>query len=195
LIEPTITYPSCSTEIKLTESLAAPLIQATRQDYDAKIAQKEREFSTREAALRDQQKAVEQARNTIDEQVAEKLGSERSAIATEEARKAKLAAASDLQAKTREVIDLQEALAPRNAKLEEAQKAQADLLRKQRELDDARRVQPSAPAPLMLREQKTRTRLQRKRRLHIPPCYCSDPPHNHTLVVQAWYMLLPAPHN
>ena len=39
--------------------------------------------------------------------------------------------ASDLQGKTREVAELQEVLAQRNLKLEEAQKAQAGLLRKQ----------------------------------------------------------------
>lgn len=30
MTEPTITCPSCKTEIKLTESLAAPLIESTR---------------------------------------------------------------------------------------------------------------------------------------------------------------------
>ena len=71
--------------------------------------------------------------------MAEKLRLERSAIAAEETKRAKLAAASDLQARSREIGDLQEVLAQRNIKLEEAQKTQADLLRKQRELDDAKR--------------------------------------------------------
>jgi hypothetical protein len=102
--QPTIKCPSCSTEIKLTESLAAPLIQATRQEYETKIALKEREVSIRESALRDQQRVVEEARNTIDEQVAEKLRSERKGIATEEARKARLAAADELEAKGRELV-------------------------------------------------------------------------------------------
>ena len=35
--EPTIICPNCSTEIKLTESLAAPLIQTVRKEYEAKI--------------------------------------------------------------------------------------------------------------------------------------------------------------
>ncbi len=139
MIEPTITCPNCSTEIKLTESLAAPLIQATRREYESKIAQKEEEVSKREAALKDQQKAIEQAKKSIDEQVAEKLKTERETIAAEEAKKAKLAAASDLDAKAKELAELQEVLTQRNAKLEEAQKAQAGLIRKQRELDDAKR--------------------------------------------------------
>jgi hypothetical protein len=61
------------------------------------------------------------------------------AIAADEAKKAKRAAACELEAKDNEVAELQEVLAQRNAKLEEAQKAQADLIRKQRELDDAKR--------------------------------------------------------
>ena len=36
--EPMIICPSCSTEIKLTESLAAPLIKGVRADYESKIA-------------------------------------------------------------------------------------------------------------------------------------------------------------
>src|ERR1700761_8479274 len=34
MTEPTLTCPSCSTEIKLTESLAAPLIADTRRRYE-----------------------------------------------------------------------------------------------------------------------------------------------------------------
>ena len=139
MIEPTITCPNCSTEIKLTESLAGPLIEATRKEYEARIAQKEQDVSKRETNVKAQMKALEKAKEAVDEQVAEKLKAEREAIATAEAKKAKLAAAEDLEAKSREMIELQQVLAERNEKLQEAQKAQAELIRKQRELDDAKR--------------------------------------------------------
>jgi hypothetical protein len=139
MTDPTITCPSCSTEIKLTESLAAPLIRATREEYEAKIARKDTELSKRETELKAQFDAVAQARQSIDEQVLEKLEAGRAAIAAEEARKAKAAAAADLQSKSKEVTDLQELLAQRDEKLGEAQQQQAVLLRKQRELDDAKR--------------------------------------------------------
>jgi hypothetical protein len=137
--EPKITCPSCSTEIKLTESLAAPIIRATREEYDAKIARKDAEVARREADLKAQLAAVEKARESIDVQVAEKLEAERQTIAAEEGKKAKAAVAADLQSKAKEVSDLQEVLTRQNVKLADAQKAQAELLRKQRELDDARR--------------------------------------------------------
>ncbi|MER0216172.1 MAG: DUF2130 domain-containing protein [Nitrosomonas sp.] len=137
--EPTIHCPNCATEIKLTESLAAPLIQATRQEYESKLAQKEADVSKREATLKAQQRSLEDAQKTVDEQVASKLQAERALIATEEGKKARLAMANDLEAKSKELVELQEILQQRNSKLEEAQKAQVDLIRKQRELDDAKR--------------------------------------------------------
>ena len=139
MIEPTISCPNCSTEIKVTESLAAPLIQATRKEYEVKIAEKEADIFKRETALRGQQKIVADTQKVIDEQVTEKLNLERKSIAAEEAKKAKLAAASDLELKETQLVELQIILEERNVKLKEAQKAHADLIRKQRELDDAKR--------------------------------------------------------
>ena len=139
MTEPTITCPNCGTEIKLTESLAAPLIKATRKQFEEKIAEKEADVAKREGQIRAQRKSLEDAQEAIDEQVAEKLKSELGVVAKEEARKAKLAVAADLEAKAKDVADLQEILQKRDQKLAEAQKAQADVLVKQRELDDEKR--------------------------------------------------------
>ncbi len=139
MTEPTITCPNCGTEIKLTESLAAPLIKATRRQFEEKIAEKEADVAKREGQIRAQRKSLENAQKAIDEEVAEKLKSELGVVAKEEARKAKLAVAADLEAKAKDVADLQEILQKRDQKLAEAQKAQADILVKQRELDDEKR--------------------------------------------------------
>lgn len=139
MAEPTISCPSCATEIKLTESLAAPLIRATREEYEAKIARKDTEISKREADLRIRCAALEESKRSIEQQVAEKVQAERSAIAAKEAEKAKAAAAAELQSKTKEVADLNELLTQQSEKLRTAQEEQAKLLRKQRELDEAKR--------------------------------------------------------
>ena len=137
--DPTITCPNCSTEIKLTESLAAPIIQAVRKEYEAKIVQKESDIAKRESELDAQQKAVKEAQKSINEQVAEKLEQEKAVITEEEAKKAKRALATDLEAKAKEVGELQEILERRDEQLQEAQEVQAEFLRKQRDLDDAKR--------------------------------------------------------
>ncbi len=131
MTEPTIICPNCKTEIKLTESLAGPLLEATRRDFERRLALKESDISTREAAL-------SKAKESLDDQVAEKLKQERAKIVADEARKASLSLETEFEQKAREVTELQEVLKQREVKLAEAQQAQADLLRKQRELDDAK---------------------------------------------------------
>lgn len=139
MTEPIIICPNCRTEIKLTESLAAPLIEATRRDYEQRLAQKDADIGKREATLREQEENLSKARESLDDQVAEAMKQARVRIAADEARKAKLALSTDLEQKTREITDLQDVLKQREIKLAEAQQAQAELLRKQRELDDAKR--------------------------------------------------------
>ena len=137
--EPTIICPNCKTEIKLTESLAAPLIESTRRDFEKRLALKDSDIAKKEEILREREAAVTKAKQAIDDQVAEKLVAERAKIVSEESKKAKLALQSDIDQKARELAELQDVLTQRNAKLAEAQQAQADLIRQKRELDDARR--------------------------------------------------------
>lgn len=139
MTEPIISCPKCKTEIKLTESLAAPLIESTRREFEKQLAQKDADIAKRESSIREREEALAKAKETIDDQVAEKLTQERSRIVAEEAKKAKLALGTDLDQKTREITELQEILKQRDVKLAEAQTAQAELIRKQRELDDAKR--------------------------------------------------------
>ncbi|HVB57045.1 MAG TPA: DUF2130 domain-containing protein [Candidatus Acidoferrales bacterium] len=143
MTEPTIICPNCKTEIKLTESLAAPLIESIRKQFEQQLAQKDSDIAKREQATREKEKQLADAKDKFDEQIAdqveEQLKKDRARITAEEAKKAKQAAATDLEQKTREVTDLQAVLKQRNEKLAEAQNAQAELIKKQRELDDAKR--------------------------------------------------------
>jgi len=139
MTEPTIICPNCKTEIKLTESLAAPLIESTRRDFEKRLALKDLDIAKKETELREREEAVSKAKQAIDDQVAEKLVAERAKIVSEESKKAKLALQSDLDQKARELAELQDVLTQRDIKLAEAQQAQADLIRQKRELDDAKR--------------------------------------------------------
>lgn len=143
MTEPTIICPNCQTEIRLTESLAAPLIAATRKQFEQQLSQKDAEIALREQGVRDKEKQIAETKRHLEEQVTQQveaqLKEERQRLIQEEARKAKLAVASELDTRVRELADLQEVLKQRDEKLAEAQKAQAELIKKQRELDDAKR--------------------------------------------------------
>jgi len=133
--EPTITCPHCNAELRLTESLADPLIRTAREQYEKRIAQKEDDVARRESAIAAQRAELARAVEAIEQQVTSRLKIERE-IAAEEAKRAQL---SELQSKIDQVAHLQRELHERDNKLAEAQKAQAESSRKQRELEDARR--------------------------------------------------------
>ncbi len=132
MTETLILCPNCKTKFPLTESLAAPLVESTRRQYEQKLAEKEGDVSKREAVLA-------KDREEFDEKIAARLKSERETIAAEESKKARLAIGTDLEQKSKEVAELKEYLRVREAKLAEAQNAQAEVIRKQRELDEATR--------------------------------------------------------
>jgi hypothetical protein len=79
------------------------------------------------------------AREQLEEQVRQRLGAERIQIVAAEAKKAKEAAAAELQAKASEAAELRRLLDANNAKLAEAQHPQAEVMRRQRALDEEKR--------------------------------------------------------
>src|SRR5581483_1437567 len=139
MAEPTIVCPNCKKEIKLTESLAAPLIESTRQSFEKQLAQKDIDLAGREKSIQERLDALAKQRETLETQVAEKVQQEKAKIVIEESKKARQLLAADLEGKSKEIGTLQEILKQRDGKLAEAQNAQAELIKKQRELDDAKR--------------------------------------------------------
>ena len=136
--EPSIVCPTCKTEIKLTESLAAPLLESTRQQYEQRLALKESEVSQREAAIRQQRAELDKARESIDEQVAVKLKAERAGIAAAEAKKAREALADELDRARQEKSASEALLKERDAKLAEARKNELELRQQRQRLEEER---------------------------------------------------------
>ena len=93
MTDQSITCPKCGEEIKLTESLAAPLVAAVRTQYERKLKAQSKEIAEREAALETRATELERKKKSIDAQIAEQvqaqMKSERRAIASVEAKKAK----------------------------------------------------------------------------------------------------------
>lgn len=172
MAEPTIICPRCKTQIKLTESLAAPLLESVRRDYEQRLAQKDTDVAKREKTLHEREELLEKMKETLDQQVTQRVQQERVKIAAEEAQKAKLALGTDLDQKAKEINELQDVLKQRDAKLAEAQKAQADVIRKQRELDDARReidltVQKRVEADLRTERDKAKKEAEEELKLKV----------------------------
>ena len=114
------------------------MLEVERRGFQTKLAAKEAEFARQADELRHQQEEVTNARASIDEQIKQRLETEGKQVAAE-AKNARDAVAGDLQARANEVAELQRTLESNDVKLAEAQQAQAEILRKQRVLDDEKR--------------------------------------------------------
>jgi hypothetical protein len=134
-----LTCPNCGSSIKLTESLAKPFVEATRRDLERQIESLRSEAKAREAAMQVRQRELDEKAAAVEAEVQAKLSEARAAIAKEEGQRAKLLLRDELEAKARETAGLQAILRERDAKLAEAQRVQADMMRKQRELEDKER--------------------------------------------------------
>lgn len=66
--DPTIICPNCKTPVRLTESLAAPLIDAARAQFETHAKQREKAVAEREAAVKSQQAELSQHRTGFDHQ-------------------------------------------------------------------------------------------------------------------------------
>jgi Uncharacterized protein conserved in bacteria len=136
MTEPTIVCPSCKAEIKLTESLAAPLIESTRRQYEQRIVEKDADIAKRERAVKDQQAALAKAQESIDEQVAVKLKAERAVIASAEAKKAREALSDELTKAQEEKAATEALLKDRDAKLVAARKNELELRQERQSLQE-----------------------------------------------------------
>ncbi len=136
--DPTILCPHCQGSIKLSESLAAPLLQKKESEFRQQLAKQTVDLQERAAALRHQEDELCRTRASLDEQVIGRVAVERSRIVEEEQRKARLLLGNELVAKQQELSDLGELYAFQQRRLAEAQQAQAEIVRKERELQQTR---------------------------------------------------------
>lgn len=134
--EPTIPCPNCKSDIKLTESLAGPLVEQTRRAFAEQLSAKDKLVAQAQAEVAAEKKRIELERQAIDATLSDKLDEARKQIAADEAERAKRVVAADMEERDRKFVELQETLASREEKLRLSQAAEAEMLKKQRELDD-----------------------------------------------------------
>ena len=113
--------------------MAAPLIDNVRKQFEDKLAEKDNDIADREIVLKEKEKILTEEKKKIDEQIAEQvleqLKKDRAKIVEEENKKAKLAFATDLEQKSKEIGELQEALNSKSTnKKSEIENELGDLL-------------------------------------------------------------------
>lgn len=139
MTDPRISCPNCQSEIKLTESLAAPLLAQTRAAYERKLRDQQTAIDAREQELLKRQTDIAHAQANLEETVAERLNKERKALIDQGAKLASSKLEFDMARQAEELEALKTTLKSREDKLAEALKQQAEFLRRQQALEDEKR--------------------------------------------------------
>jgi hypothetical protein len=124
-----IVCPKCKAEIPLTDAMAQQVREQLEKEFSIRQRQLQEAIEAREKSVAEQAKAVAAAQKNVDQQVAEKLATERQKFQAEAREQAK-------QGLTVEMQDLRNQLADRQKKLADAQTAELELRKQQRELED-----------------------------------------------------------
>ena len=143
MIDPALVCPKCGESIALTESLAAPLVAATRARYEQQLVTQAKVFADekktvsaqheanerRAAELADAKKQRQEVAQAVEDQVAAKLVAERKTIAEQESLRARRQLEEELQAERDAATQQKERIVLLTRKLTLAQEAEAGLRR------------------------------------------------------------------
>lgn len=129
--EQMIKCPNCGTDIKLTEALTETIKSSLRGDVEAEAAKGQAELLKKQKAIDAKEKALSEREHSVNEAVEEKLLAERESLKKE----ALLKAEKEYGAKAK---SLEEELEAKSKKLVDAEKKELNLLKLQRELEEAK---------------------------------------------------------
>jgi hypothetical protein len=128
----TLKCPQCGAEVPLTEGIAAPMVAAVRTEMQSKI-----DIAIRQAEeIQAKAKAKE---DHLEEELQTRMKAQTALAETSAKEKARLEMAADFACEQKIAVQAQQEAEALRVKLTEAQKAQAEALRKERELADRER--------------------------------------------------------
>ncbi len=176
LQQPTVACPKCGTPVPLTEALAAPLLEATRIDFETKLRAKDEAISKQQSEFERQERLSAEARNALEKRDAEltrraqeardeiarqreqlgvevarqteiavgkelaiQLAVEKKSIIESEERRISLRFADEMAERDRDQKEQADRIERLSRKLADAQNAEAELKRRERDFEDRER--------------------------------------------------------
>ena len=139
----TVTCPQCGEQIRLNESLAAPLVKEVERKYQQQMRQQQDAMAAREKEVNDRAallaRQAAEAEQRVSAQVQTRLEQERKQVIAQEAERAKQRVADEMAQQASALQQNEARLRELAAKLQTAQQHEAEFLKQKRALDDERR--------------------------------------------------------
>jgi hypothetical protein len=136
--DPTIVCPKCQAEIRLTDSLSAPILEEARKSFAAELTNKDAQLERLKRENQDQTQAFQRREKELDAEMEKRLNAARLEIAQAEAKKAQYAFDVQLKSQKDQIRELEGVVAERNDTLAKARAAEVELRRKERRLEQAK---------------------------------------------------------
>ena len=125
--------PSCGCEITVSETLTAQIRHNVRQELDAEVRRKDCDLAKRLDELRHREKALENSRTAMEQEIAGRVAHEQSRLAQEAKVKAQESVAGELR-------DIQEQLATAKTQLTDVQRTELQLRKERRKLEEEKQA-------------------------------------------------------
>ncbi len=131
MAEQTIQCPKCKTEIPLTDAISNKIREELKSELQIEVNKKEQEIAKKQKEISVKEKELADAKNSIDEQVAEKLKSEKKKLEDQLKSKVREELSADMTA-------LQTELDDKNKKLKTARDIELQIRKEKRELEESK---------------------------------------------------------
>lgn len=124
-----IICPHCKKEIPLSEAISHRIRDNLRKEFELEAKRREQELAQKEQVLSMKEKELERSKESIEEQVTQKVKLEKERLEKDARQKAREAFAVELK-------DLHRQIDEKESKLREAQRLELDLRKHRRELEE-----------------------------------------------------------
>lgn len=132
MAEQNIICPHCGKDIELTEALSGRIKEEVRKDFEDRARSKELELKKKEDELSRRARALEDSKRALEESYERKLAVERARLSDDALKRAR-------EQVTVEIKDLQERNSEKDRQLADHVKAELDMRKRLREMDEERK--------------------------------------------------------
>lgn len=137
--DPVLECPNCGEKIRLTESLAGPILAQTRKEFENKLKEKDNLIEEKARVLQGEKDRLEAERAQLQERITAGVEAERERIAAQEKQRAEKLSALEVANQAKQLDEMKALVADRENKLSQSQQAQAQLMKQQREFEEEKR--------------------------------------------------------
>lgn len=124
-----IKCPYCKKDIPLNEAISSQMREELSKEYENKLKEKDTEIEEKETALKLRENNIEKAEKSIEKEIEDKIKEKTKEIEIKAKEKA-------IQEASSELVDLKSLLEEKDNKLKEANKAELELRKEKRKLEE-----------------------------------------------------------